>query len=160
MTNSEQHIDDILKNIREIMDGKDKQKQPIDDINEDQEKKDCDIVELSNPLNEDQNQTTTNQIKKNEIYVKDEDGTESHNEQKSVINLTKQIVVADVSSKINEFLTKVHEVNKEKKENLGLDLQDLVSSLIIPYLADWLNKNLPQMVDEILKREIRKLIDN
>lgn len=153
--NNNQQIDDILKNIREIMDEKNDNKR---EGNEERKSDlDTDIIELSDDLTDENHMQLDNGI-----YMKDEDGTEEHqtkDDKKSVINLTKQTVVADVSSKINDFLMKAHNVNKEKRDNRGLDLEDLVSSLIIPYLSDWLNKNLPHMVEEILKREIRKLID-
>lgn len=155
--NNNQHIDEILQNIREIMDDKSEDPKPTEKC--DNGKNEMDMIELSEMLPENDNEDASKNDKKNEIYVKDENNMEKHNEIKPIINLTKQTVVADVSSKINEFLTKVHANNKEKNKDRGLDLEDLVSSLIIPYLSDWLNKNLPHMVDDILKNEIRKLID-
>ena len=41
----------------------------------------------------------------------------------------------------------------------GMTLEFLVAELIKPYLKEWLDKNLPAIVDEAVKREIARIVD-
>ncbi len=42
----------------------------------------------------------------------------------------------------------------------GLRLEDLVVDAMRPYLAEWLNKNLPTIVREIVTKEVRRIMPN
>lgn len=50
-----------------------------------------------------------------------------------------------------------HEVEKIALRS-GITLEELITELLKPQLSDWLNKNLPDIVNNIVQREIRKLI--
>ena len=50
-----------------------------------------------------------------------------------------------------------HDVEKIALRS-GITLEELIIEMLKPQLSDWLNKNLPDIVNNIVQREIKKLI--
>jgi hypothetical protein len=51
-------------------------------------------------------------------------------------------------------------VSEEKKDSLkGRTVDDIMTELLKPLLSEWLNKNLPELVERVVKEEIRKIVE-
>lgn len=68
------------------------------------------------------------------------------------------LISKKVADKIHDSLTSIlrHQSEKTKKTSL----EDMIIDTIKPFLSDWLNKNLPNIVTMIVEREIKKLISD
>lgn len=68
--------------------------------------------------------------------------------------------VADQSQQILKSLLK--QTNKHPTYNMKLSsditLENIVIEILKPILSDWLNRNLPDIVQKVVEKEIRKLI--
>ena len=67
--------------------------------------------------------------------------------------------VKDMSGKHFSDLAKV--VAEERSisiGNHGLSLEELVREILTPILKDWLDENLPHMVERIVKQEIEMIV--
>ncbi len=58
-------------------------------------------------------------------------------------------------------LSELTQVLSEEKENAlpETSLEGMVRSLLTPYLKEWLNTHLPEIVEKIVQREVRRLVD-
>ncbi|MGF1474331.1 MAG: DUF2497 domain-containing protein [Geminicoccaceae bacterium] len=59
-------------------------------------------------------------------------------------------------AKLNRALTPENEMTMS--EGQGLTIEQMVSEMMRPMLKEWLDNNLPSMVEKIVEREIRKLV--
>ncbi|CAK8163588.1 conserved hypothetical protein [Candidatus Xenohaliotis californiensis] len=61
---------------------------------------------------------------------------------------------------VNEIGSLLRTINnkRNKKIHKGTTIEDLVIEAIKPYLANWINDNLPDLVKNIVEKEIKKLI--
>ncbi len=68
--------------------------------------------------------------------------------------------VADKSSdSLKQFVNSIPKPHVESVYTRGgTSLEDLVVEALKPYLAEWLNKNLPTLVKQIVTKEIKKLV--
>lgn len=88
--------------------------------------------------------------------------TEADNQDARLANAERLIsfkAAAESMKSVKSFL-KAKETNDFGKVTLreGLTFEELVVESIKPELSDWLNKNLPDIVGNIVQREIKKLI--
>lgn len=141
---TDQSIDEILTSIRGIM-----KKNQQNNLEKDEK---MELIELSEAIDE-----KNEQFYKNKIFSKNNEYKDFDRREK-IINLTEKKLNIDIKKKIEDFLLEVNAVNQQKKSDRTLDLENLVTKLLIPYLADWLSSNLSDMVEEILSREIKKII--
>ncbi len=58
-------------------------------------------------------------------------------------------------------LSELTQVLSEEKEveSSETSLEGIVKSLLTPYLKDWLNAHLPDIVEKVVQKEIRRLVD-
>lgn len=75
------------------------------------------------------------------------------------------LISADTTAAAAASLSQLTQAFSEQKrqsavaQNGGLTLDVLVAELIKPYLKEWLDKNLPAIVDEAVQKEIARLVD-
>lgn len=58
-------------------------------------------------------------------------------------------------------LSELAQVLSEEKETTPPEtsLEGMVRSLLAPYLKDWLNAHLPEIVEKVVQKEVRRLVD-
>ena len=49
---------------------------------------------------------------------------------------------------------------KSERQDVNSSLEDLVLSLLRPYLKEWLNENLPTLVERLVQKEVERLVKN
>jgi cell pole-organizing protein PopZ len=145
----DQSLEQILNNIKEVI------------INH---SPNMDVLELTDRVTESQDQAKKSKVSS----TKDNVSYLSHSVKKNTgqdpkILGAKRLVNFKAASEsmrsIKNFLKakEQHEVEKIALRS-GLTLEELIIELLKPQLSDWLNKNLPDIVNNIVQREIKKLI--
>lgn len=75
--------------------------------------------------------------------------------------LVSENAAAAASDSLKNLMNSVPREQVESKEfRNGNTLEDLVVEAITPMLADWLDDNLPTIVERLVEKEIRKLVPN
>ena len=74
-------------------------------------------------------------------------------------SLLSEVTTSDALSQIKMFAENVGNPSF-KKHNPSADktVEDFIVELIKPYLAEWLDANLPKIVEKIVEKEIKQLI--
>lgn len=66
------------------------------------------------------------------------------------------------SSVVNESIENIKNLTKHAKDSLifekKVSAEDLLIQLLKPQLKEWLDKNLPHIIEQMLEKEIKKLI--
>lgn len=63
------------------------------------------------------------------------------------------------SGSLKELVSNIHDKHVDSPyTRSGTSLEDLVIEAMKPFLADWLNKNLPVIVKKIVEKEVKRLI--
>lgn len=101
-------------------------------------------------------------MQNNTIQAKD---AEEHgsNEEQNLSGTNKQFIAEEVAKESQDLLRSfIKATSKNHEENphfrSGTTLEDLVSDLLKPELSEWLNRNLPNIVKNIVEKEVKKLI--
>ena len=69
-------------------------------------------------------------------------------------------VVNSVQNSIQKALNAKQVVANQIEENLmSVSMYDVVTSILKPHLQSWINQNLPDVVNRIVEKEIRRLMD-
>ncbi len=63
---------------------------------------------------------------------------------------------------LRQLMQAAHPTKHQTVESMpnGTTITELVTELLRPQLSNWLNKNLPQLVQSVVEKEIRKLIQH
>jgi cell pole-organizing protein PopZ len=154
-TVQEQSIDDILKNIRTSIKNKTIGHKPATVKHAEY---DYDLLELTNIVQDD-----------GSIYkVKIDDNITANQRNQlsnkiisdNVINekLLSEEVIGESSKYISDFVDQLLRAKLFNEQGSADQLRRLTVEVVKPYMQDWLNKNLPLIVREILSKEIKNLI--
>ncbi len=151
--NHVQSIDDILDNIRSaIKQSNASTNSPPNDHNN------YDLLELTNiiqddgtihNLKKDCNITSSKQIQLSNKIISDSVITEK---------LLSDEVIAESTKDITDFVDQILRVKSFNEQWSADQLHALAVDVVKPYVQDWLNKNLPPIVREILNKEIKDLV--
>ncbi|MCC8371599.1 MAG: DUF2497 domain-containing protein [Rickettsia endosymbiont of Pseudomimeciton antennatum] len=140
--NQDMSIEEILKSIKGMIDNR-SEPQSNDD----------DILELTN-------------IVGGEVAWYEEDKLEEDNVHSQLAEeLLQESLISDKSAaettKIFQHFSKTaREINMNASNSKGKTLEELVVEMIRPQLSQWLDKNLPLLVKQLVEKEIQKLLAN
>ncbi len=141
--NQDMSVEEILKSIKGMIDNRD---------GTTSQSNDDDILELTN-------------IAGDGVVWNKEDGLEDN----AHISLEEELLHASlISNKSAAETTKIfqhfsktaREINANASNSKGKTLEDLIVAMIRPQLSQWLDKNLPLLVKQLVEKEIQKLIPN
>jgi len=71
--------------------------------------------------------------------------------------LLSEAAVQASRDKLTHFVESVSKTYGVKQDNTNTVLEELVSSLLRPYLKEWLDMHLPSLVEQIVQKEIERL---
>ncbi|MCC8397802.1 MAG: DUF2497 domain-containing protein [Rickettsia endosymbiont of Labidopullus appendiculatus] len=139
--NQDMSIEEILKSIKGMIDNR-SEPQSNDD----------DILELTN-------------IVGGEVAWHEEDKLEDNAHSQLAEELLQESLISDKSAaettKIFQHFSKTaREININASNSKGKTLEELVVEMIRPQLSQWLDKNLPLLVKQLVEKEIQKLLPN
>ncbi|MCP5369433.1 MAG: DUF2497 domain-containing protein [Rickettsiaceae bacterium] len=91
------------------------------------------------------------------------DGEEQ--EEEEILELTcvvkndqQEIISSEIRKQISKEIDKFANIVKEKNSDKNNSFEALVENLVKPLIKDWIEHNLPQMIEKILKEEFKKII--
>lgn len=171
-------IEEILNSIRGVIDGS-----PViaaestlssnkgQDIEESSENDDTnkEILELTNIVTDGvlEPKTYINagiSCNNNETKADLKNGPQGHLSQNTIKAESNTLISDEVASKtsrsIQDFASSAKSVIEESAKLKSMTVEELVTQSIKPMLQEWLNKNLPLIVREIVTLELKKLIPN
>lgn len=134
--NQDMSIEEILKSIKGMID------------NRSGTQSNDDILELTN-------------IAWNEEDKLEEDNTHSQlAEELLQASLISDKSAAETTKIFQRFSKTAREINANASNSKGKTLEDLIIEMIRPQLSQWLDKNLPLLVKQLVEKEIQKLLPN
>tara|TARA_R110002050_G_scaffold847_2_gene5902 strand:- start:22106 stop:22660 length:555 start_codon:yes stop_codon:yes gene_type:complete len=75
--------------------------------------------------------------------------------------LVSQATMAASNAALSELTKHVMNNNPEKKESsVNTSVEELLKSMLSPLLKDWLDKNLPTVIEKVVREEIRTIVNN
>ncbi len=75
--------------------------------------------------------------------------------------LVSQATLAASNAALSELTKHVMNNNPEKKESsVNTSVEELLKSMLSPLLKDWLDKNLPTVIEKVVREEIRTIVNN
>ena len=154
MEQQEPSMEEILSSIRRIL----SHEEETSVSNAEDENKDVsngvktdtssDVMELTEDMRVSPVQVENNQIQTNE--------TDVPSLSDDMILLSEAAVQAS-RDKLTHFVESVSKTYGVKQDNTNTVLEELVSSLLRPYLKEWLDMHLPSLVEQIVQKEIERL---
>jgi cell pole-organizing protein PopZ len=136
-------IEDILKSIRGIIDNHN----TIDKDEDDNEIQDCDVKENKHNLKSKMNSASEEIILEltKEVNAK---------------NINSYLISDEVTRVVQEEISRLKTANEIAESNAALaaKMDIVVAELLKPLIQDWLNQNLPNIVEKIVSKEIQNII--
>lgn len=151
-------------------------------VNDNNNNYESDVIDLTDPISEQKKKN----IEINDNELDDEDNFESINiknkdkvqvdykSQKAhqIKNINKQNEIENINgpdllmssdtarAAVNEIGSLLKTINnkKTKKISKGTTVEDLFIEAVKPYLVNWMNENLSDLVSSIIEKEIKKII--
>ncbi|MCC8399515.1 MAG: DUF2497 domain-containing protein [Rickettsia endosymbiont of Culicoides impunctatus] len=135
--NQDMSVEEILKSIKGMIDNRNEPPSNDDDI-----------LELTN-------------IAWNEEDKLEEDSTHSQlAEELLQESLISDKSAAETTKIFQHFSKTAREININASNSKVKTLEDLIVEMIRPQLSQWLDKNLPLLVKQLVEKEIQKLLPN
>jgi cell pole-organizing protein PopZ len=174
---NEQSVEEILASIRKIISEEDGSVQTANAETVDEESADFDdILELSNPLPDEDDEklgvsyeggeaTSINAQNKGNFNdgEKSKDSSsyvELHgNKGEEKVDLGEGLLSSSTAAISSAALAELTNVNNEQDRQAGQNssVEDLVKELLRPMLKQWLDSNLPNMVEALVRQEIERI---
>ncbi len=66
-------------------------------------------------------------------------------------------IIAEASAQALARLTRAGRSEERKLQGAGVTVEELVVELLTPMLRDWLDRNLPGIVERVVEQEVKKL---
>ena len=161
MEEKEQPIQQALKGIKELMTSPVKASDPSEDVLELTE--DDLYVELDEDYQDEFNQEKTDSVNENLTQM----DHSSNRKDPSLKNSSQQedLISGEDAAKsaatIRELIKKMEKpIADAAKLNKNITLEEITAEAIKPFLKDWLDQHLPEIVQRIVEDEVRKLIPN
>ena len=174
---NEQSVEEILASIRKIISEEESSSQTAnaDDVSEESINFD-DILELSNPLPDegdeksgvsDENaaaasasaQDTVNFSDGEKSKVSSSSAEPQGNEGDKKVDLGEGLLSSSTAAFASAALAELRNANNEQERQAGQNssVEDLVKELLRPMLKQWLDSNLPNMVEALVRQEIERI---
>lgn len=142
-------LEDILNSIRGM----------IDDHKLDYNHSNNDPHSSSYPFADENNLDENEILELNQIASNNEVDNKVANEATAVFdNRSDEMLSQQVKTKSAKLLNQYTDQAKKAKLSSGQELDNLIHNLIRPMLKDWLNNNLPRLVEDIVRDELRRLV--
>ena len=141
METKEPSMEEILSSIRRILSKEEISEPKENDVLPQTSSPKEDIIELTKEMMVDQVDDTVSE--KMEDYALE-----------PLISEDSAKAMAEPLSELNSVLSK----DKAPKQTSGVLLEDFVRSIIAPYLKEWLDANLPDLVERVVQREVRRVV--
>ena len=161
MEEKEQPIQQALKGIKELMTSPVKASDPSEDVLELTE--DDLYDELDEDYQDEFNQEKTDSVNENLTQM----DHSSNRKDPSLKNSSQQedLISGEDAAKsaatIRELIKKMEKpIADAAKLNKNITLEEITAEAIKPFLKDWLDQHLPEIVQRIVEDEVRKLIPN
>lgn len=94
-----------------------------------------------------------------------EEGGDPDNDEEEILELTsvvqtdqQEIISDEIKKQVSEEINKFANIVKEKNSNKNDSLESLIETLVKPLIKDWIEHNLTQVIERILKEELKKII--
>ena len=142
METKEPSMEEILSSIRRILSKEEISEPKENDVLPQTPSPKEDIIELTKEMMVDQVDNTVSE--KMEDYALE-----------PLISEDSAKAMAEPLSELNNVLSK----DKALKQTSGVLLEDFVRSIMAPYLKEWLDANLPDLVERVVQREVRRVVD-
>lgn len=142
METKEPSMEEILSSIRRILSKEEISEPKENDAVPQTPSPKEDIIELTKEMMVDQVDNTVSE--KMEDYALE-----------PLISEDSAKAMAEPLSELNNVLSK----DKAPKQTSGMLLEDFVRSIMAPYLKEWLDANLPDLVERVVQREVRRVVD-
>jgi hypothetical protein len=157
----EQTVEEILAAIRKIISEEEEMLEPVSGRDHQQQPTDFDdILDLSDPLpDEEDGQEQTQSI--DDLESKNSSAKEGQEEKKDTLNrgVRAGLMSSDTAAISAAALAALgnRDLANEMKVGGNNSLEDLVRDLLKPMLKQWLDANLPNMVETLVREEIKRI---
>jgi cell pole-organizing protein PopZ len=157
----EQTVEEILAAIRKIISEEEEMLEPVSGRDHQQQPTDFDdILDLSDPLpDEEDGQEKTQSI--DDLESKNPSNKEGQEEKKDIFNrgVREGLMSSDTAAISAAALAALgnRDLANEMKVGGNNSLEDLVRDLLKPMLKQWLDANLPNMVETLVREEIKRI---
>lgn len=157
----EQTVEEILAAIRKIISEEEEMLEPVSGRDHQQQPTDFDdILDLSDPLpDEEDGQEQTQSI--DDLESKNSSAKEGQEEKKDTFNrgVREGLMSSDTAAISAAALAALgnRDLANEMKVGGNNSLEDLVRDLLKPMLKQWLDANLPNMVETLVREEIKRI---
>lgn len=157
----EQTVEEILAAIRKIISEEEEMLEPVSGRDHQQQPTDFDdILDLSDPLpDEEDGQEKTQSIDNSES--KNSSAKERQEEKKDTFNrgVREGLMSSDTAAISAAALAALgnRDLANEMEVGGNNSLEDLVRDLLKPMLKQWLDANLPNMVETLVREEIKRI---
>lgn len=74
--------------------------------------------------------------------------------------LVSQATLAASNSALSELTKHVKDGASNKEAPINTSVEDLLKSMLTPLLKDWLDKNLPTVIEKVVREEVRAIVNN
>jgi cell pole-organizing protein PopZ len=138
-------IDQILKSIRQVILGK--KSASMSQLPD----QDDDVYELTNIVNQDSH-SETDRNKEPRNYLDEE----QHDAKNSLISSKSTQETSETLKKLAIFKKRLNQSGQTN--NPSKSVEDLVTEIMKPYIVNWLDENLPKIVENLVEKEIKKLM--
>ena len=156
MEQQEPSMEEILSSIRRILSHEeDVPAMPKDDvkikteINDIEKENVSDVMELTEDMR-------VSPVQNEEIQMQETENNDVSSSSDDMVLLSEAAVQAS-RDKLTHFVESVSKTHYTKQENTNTALEELVCSLLRPYLKEWLDAHLPDLVEQIVQKEIERL---
>ncbi len=128
-------VEDILKSIKGIISGHNKNNIPEEEV-----------LELTNIIKEG---------RKNDHSIKPDNVLKEENSEDYLIS---EKSANETSNIFKNFANKATMALHAGKKSKNLSMEELVIEMMRPQLSKWLNDNLPELVKDLVEKEIKRLV--
>lgn len=74
--------------------------------------------------------------------------------------LVSQSTLAASNAALSELTKHVKSDASQKDSSANTSVEDLLKSMLTPLLKDWLDKNLPTVIEKVVREEVRAIVNN
>lgn len=134
----ERHLDDIIDSIRGII----KQHDPLKGASDNSDNINIELDDHDEHLQD----SADEPLELDRIDVNDQNNQE--------------LISNDTLSEIKLLINKFNEQVKSSQQNTNNVLQNNMLEVMRPIIKEWLDNNLPKMVEQILQDELKKIIES
>jgi cell pole-organizing protein PopZ len=177
MQQQDASMEEILSSIRKILSSDDEVKRtyPKEEHSVDNPIELVDIVEApSDPMpnereeientdklegSEDKNFYEEETLKK-QPWEKDTPSAHTQENIKPNTRLVSQSTLAASNAALSELTKHTKNHSSGEKTSVNTSVEDLLKSMLTPLLKDWLDKNLPTVIEKVVREEVRAIVNN